>query len=625
MANSPHISGTIARRILAIESRKAFWVRKGIAISRRRYSRPTFAPKPVLDIKHIRLNPGLYEQNCISRNYESQSRNSWHILSLHHEWTQLQTSSRSLREQNNAVRRQLASFASSPEPSADQTRDERIAQAKEHQIHLVTRIAQEKRASEESISGLRKKEQSIRAGLASTESDLATSSSEYTKAIREIHTSIEEALAVSSRRLETMERQLAESQASLEPSEGQSRSDLLAQAKDFKTQLEAIGTRESEIEAQIESLAAVLPNLSSQHTPSGSEPTVLAYLNDHPEPEAATSDRVWRSHVHVGSELGLLDFSAASTTSGWGWYFLLDEATTLEHALIQYALSIARKYGWRTVTPPSIVYSHIASACGFQPRDQNGETQIYALAQPEKDIEKEKPGLVLAGTAEIPIAAMKANTTLEAPDLPLKLIGASRCYRAEAGARGVDTKGLYRVHEFTKVEMFAWTSPDDTLPSSEKGVHFSSSDESGPGQTQTPQEKLFDEMLSIQKEIISGLGLHARVLEMPATDLGASAQRKIDIEAFFPSRRERDQGWGEVSSLSKCGDYQTRRLGTKVRRHQGSKKVEFPFTLNGTALAVPRVLAAIMEMGWDEEERRLSVPEVLWPWMGGVKVIERKK
>lgn len=487
----------------------------GNRISCRGYTRPAFAPKPVLDIKHIRQAPGLYEQNCIDRNYIQQSKYPWDILSLHQEWTQLQRDARTLREKNNAVRRHLANAASSPDST--------------------------------------------------------------------------------------------------------SKSTLLSEAKDYKTQLETITAHETSLEAQIESLALQLPALSSHHTPSGSVPTVLEYLNTHPSPSSnPESDRVWRSHVHIGTELSLLDFSASATTSGWGWYFLLNEAVALENALIQYALSVARRHGWKTASPPSIVYSHIASACGFMPRDVNGETQIYGLATAEKDEGKDKAGLVLAGTAEIPFAGMNAGRTLEEAELPTKVVGASRCYRAEAGARGVDTKGLYRVHEFTKVEMFAWTAPDREA---EGGKYF----EEGAEEEVSPQEKVFGEMLGIQKEIISGLGLHGRVLEMPATDMGASAQRKIDIEVFFPSRKERDEGWAEVTSLSMCGDYQTRRLGTRMRRGgKGAGKLNWPFTVNGTAMAVPRVLAAIMELGWDEQRKVMVVPEVLRPWMGGLEVIEKK-
>lgn len=382
---------------------------------------------------------------------------------------------------------------------------------------------------------------------------------------------------------------------------------MIAEAKALKTELNAIEAQESQLEEEIEGLAQDLPNLSSTRTPVGTEPDVLGYINEHVDvPRLAERQK---SHVDIGQELGILDFSGSAQTSGWGWYFLLGDGAMLEQALVQYALGVARNKGWKAVAPPSLVYSHIASACGFQPRDQNDEQQIYAIEQVEKD--KAKPQLALAGTAEIPLAGMKANQTLEDSELPLKTVGVSRCYRAEAGARGADTRGLYRVHEFTKVEMFAWAPPDSVGED-----HFTNAAASG-------SESIFEEMLSIQKEILEALGLRCRILEMPTTDLGASATRKIDIEAFFPSRQQKDEGWGEVTSASMCADYQTRRLQTRMRVKGG--KLEFPYTLNGTALAVPRVLAAILENHWSEEERAVSIPEVLRPLMGGQAKIQAQR
>ncbi|KAH8820018.1 seryl-tRNA synthetase-like protein [Xylogone sp. PMI_703] len=380
-----------------------------------------------------------------------------------------------------------------------------------------------------------------------------------------------------------------------------SREEAIEEARAIKDELSVIESKENALNSEINSLAASIPNLTSDETPRGDDPKIIGYINDHPEPQPSSSDRVWRSHVHIGSELSLLDFQGAATTSGWGWYYLLNEAALLEQALVQYALSVARARGWGLVSPPSMVYAHIANACGFQPRDQNGEQQIYNIQQNTDDIGR-KPELSLAATAEIPIAGMKANTTLEEADLPMKKIGVSRCYRAEAGARGVDTKGLYRVHEFTKVEMFAWTLP-----------------------SLTASTDVFDEMVDIQTTILTSLGLHCRILEMPSTDLGASAIRKRDIEAYFPSRRMKEDGWGEVTSVSICTDYQSRRLATRLNlRSQGGKLV-FPYTVNGTALAVPRVLAAILETGWDEDQSHVRIPEVLRPWMDGMEVIAMRK
>jgi seryl-tRNA synthetase len=466
--------------------------------------RPSIAPKPLIDIKHIRQNPKLYEQNCIERNYKAQSTYPARINSLFEEWQAQQRKGRGLRERSNLLRRQLA------DPNSVNIED---------------------------LEGL---------------PDI--------KAL--------------------------------------TRDELLAQARVLKDQLSEIESKEESLTSEIDSLAAEIPNLTSDETPIGDTPRLVGVIN---VPDPSESKRAWRSHVEIGSELSLLDFSGAATSTGWGWYYLLNEAALLEQALIQYALSTAMERGWRIVSPPSIVYSHIANACGFQPRDQNGEQQIYNLAQSASDASRGKPELSLAATAEIPLAAMKAAVTMEEAELPTKCIAVSRCYRAEAGARGVGTKGLYRVHEFSKVEMFAWTAPSHAAGTA-----------------------VFDEMLSIQTSILESLDLHCRILEMPSTDLGASAARKRDIEAFFPSRQAKSEGWGEVTSASICSDYQTRRLATRVRTGGPGGKLEFPYTVNGTAMAVPRVLAAIMENGWDEEVMVVRIPKVLRPWMGGLEVIGAK-
>jgi len=379
-------------------------------------------------------------------------------------------------------------------------------------------------------------------------------------------------------------------------------SSLLEEARTLKTKLAEIEREEKDVQQAIEGLALELPNLSSLKTPVGEQPEVLGYVNGDATPQGGPRE----SHVDIGKELDLLDFEASATTSGWGWYYLKNEGALLEQALVQYALSVAMERGWQVMTPPSLVYSHIASACGFMPRDQHGETQIYNIGQ---DASAEKASLVLAGTAEIPFAGSQANKTLSDTDLPLKVIGPSRCYRAEAGARGVDTKGLYRVHEFTKVEMFAWTCPPSQ--SAEADDEFAEHD------TNSQVDGVFDEMISIQTEILTSLGLHARMLEMPSTDLGASASRKIDIEAFFPSRTAIENGYGEVTSASQCGTYQSRRLGTRLKRERGDSKLDWPHTVNGTAMAVPRVLAALMENGYDEQTKSVAVPDCLRRWMPG--------
>ena len=398
---------------------------------------------------------------------------------------------------------------------------------------------------------------------------------------------------------------------------------LRSEAQQLKENLHTMTLRRTTCAEEIQQLALSLPNLSSSETPVGNDPKLVGYINfdPHSPPSWTTSIEAARrrSHVTIGTSLGLIDFTSSATTTGWGWYFLTNEGAMLEQALIQYALSVARQHGWKIVSPPSIVYSYIADACGFQPRDQNNEQQVWSIEQSEKD--KSKPQRSLTGTAEIPLAAMYAGRDINASELPIKLAASSRCYRAEAGARGVDTKGLYRVHEFTKVELFGWTDNLSSILES----HHNHDHEGGEEQEQiTTSHTLFSELLEIQHKILTSLSLPCRILEMPTTDLGASATRKRDIEALFPSRLQTssntpadlETAWGEVTSTSNCSDYQSRRLGTRTRGGDVVKESRFPHTVNGTALAIPRVLAAIIENGWDEDRQVVVIPEVLRRWMG---------
>ena len=461
--------------------------------------RPSTAPKPILDVRHIRQNPELYERTCQERNYQGLSQHPSRIIDLHARWQELARSGRSNRERSNLLRRQL----SNPATSSD---DDDLAQVRD-----------------------------------------------------------------------------------------MSRDEIVDEARKLKQELSSLTEEESQLQAAIEQLALELPNLTHDETPKEKEPVLLSYINERPsdqDAKGAQEQKEHPSHVQIGTNLEILDFAAAGTASGWGWYYLVGEAAQLEQALIQYALAVVTRHGWTQVSPPSMVYSHIGAACGFQPRDQHGEQQVCTIAQSPSDAAREVPEMCLTGTSEISLAGMKASTTIHTDELPMKRVAVSRCYRAEAGARGADTKGLYRVHEFSKVEMFAWTSPDEDAA-----------------------QDVFDEMLDIQTEILSSLDLPARVLAMPASDLGASATRKIDMEAWFPSRAGRLGGWGEVTSASLCTDYQTRRLGTRIRV-QGDK-MGFPWTANGTALAAPRVIAALLENGWDEESKTVHVPECLRPWMDG--------
>ncbi|GAV27128.1 hypothetical protein PMKS-000589 [Pichia membranifaciens] len=311
---------------------------------------------------------------------------------------------------------------------------------------------------------------------------------------------------------------------------------------------------------------------------------LVEYLNPTKEMKESTSDDFEVKsdpkfdHKEIMEHLGLVNFSQATKVSGRGWYYLIGDGALLEQALIQYALKKARQAGFVMVLPPSIVRTEVTNACGFMPRDTSNERQVYELQNED---------LCLTGTAEIPLAALYANHEFKSADVPLDLVGLSRSYRAEAGAAGRDTRGLYRVHEFTKVELFSWTFPDE----------------------KQSMDK-FDRIVNFQKEFIKSLGLTARVLIMPHDDLGAPAYKKIDIEVLMPGRGT----WGEVSSTSNCLDFQSRRLNTKVRNPEDNK-LKFAHTLNGTACAVPRVVLAIIENFYDPATDSIHIPEVLRPYM----------
>lgn len=344
--------------------------------------------------------------------------------------------------------------------------------------------------------------------------------------------------------------------------------------RQLKTEIKACDTDIASMESTLLPAIEAIPNEIAPDVPDASSgPTTLAMLNEKNYREKDSR----LAHQVIGTQLGLMDFDTASSVSGSRSYYLLNDGVLLEQALIQYALRKCMARGFRAMAPPSLVKQEFTSACGFKPRDQNNEQQIYSIADSD---------LCLTGTAEIPMAGWAARKTLAtASGDPIKNVGVSRSYRAEAGARGADTKGLYRVHEFNKVEMFAFSSPESS-------------------------DQVHNEMLAIQKEIFTELGLCCRVLNMPADDLGAPAYRKYDIEAWMPGRGT----WGEVSSTSNCLDYQARRLHSRWQNHNGT--LTFAHTLNGTAMAVPRVIIAIIETFYDVDRNAILVPPVLQPAMG---------
>lgn len=355
--------------------------------------------------------------------------------------------------------------------------------------------------------------------------------------------------------------------------------ELLPEIKSLKERFQSTTLVINDITGRIEETASALPNLLNDKAPLNGIPEVVHWIN---EPSTEPSPDEERSHVEIMKRKNMIDLQSASNTTGTSSYYLLNDGAQLEMALTNYAVDIARKHGFQFVIPPSLARLGVIDACGFRPRDMNGEKQIYA-------IEGQDVGLV--ATAEITLAALGFNNTIDLGDDGVKrVVGLSRCYRAEAGARGKDTKGLYRVHEFSKVEMFCWSSPEKS-------------------------NDVVESLKDIQIELFTNLGLYAKVINMPSNDLGNPAFNKYDIEAWMPGRGS----FGEISSTSNCTDYQSRRLNSKYKADDG--KLKFVHTVNGTAMAVPRVLLAIVENFYEKETGNIKVPEPLIPYMGGKKYI----
>lgn len=355
--------------------------------------------------------------------------------------------------------------------------------------------------------------------------------------------------------------------------------EILPTIKSLKDQFQDKTELLKNVSNSVDDTLSSLPNLLNPIAPLNGTPEVVHWINK-PDVEPQADEE--RTHVEIMKKKNMIDLQSASNTTGTSSYYLLNEGAHLELALISYAVDTARRHGFEFVIPPSLARLGVIDACGFRPRDMNGEKQIYA-------IEGQDTGLV--ATAEITLAALGFNNTMDLKDNGVKkVVGLSRCYRAEAGARGKDTKGLYRVHEFSKVELFCWSKPelsDDVLQS----------------------------LKDFQIELFTNLGLYAKVINMPSNDLGNPAYNKYDIEAWMPGRGS----FGEISSTSNCTDYQSRRLNTRWKNENGH--LNFVHTINGTAMAVPRVIVALVENNYNKDTNKIKIPLPLVPYMGGKEYI----
>jgi len=337
-------------------------------------------------------------------------------------------------------------------------------------------------------------------------------------------------------------------------------------------------TLETELAAVREELAALhglVPNMTHPDVPEGGTDEQNRELRIVGAPPAFGFTPL--DHVELAAKHDLIDFEAGAKVAGQKFYFLKNEMVLLEHALMRFALDFLRKRGFTLFQTPDVARGEIAAGLGFNPR--GSETNIYSIAETD---------LVLVGTAEITLGGIHSGEILDASRLPLRYCGLSHCFRTEGGAHGRASRGLYRVHQFTKVEMFAITRPEES-------------------------EAMHAELVAIEEEIYRALEIPFRVVDVCTGDLGAPAYRKYDLEAWMTCRGERG-GWGEITSASNCTDYQARRLGVRFRESD-SGKTRFCHMLNGTAIAASRAPIALLE-NHQRADGSIAIPRALVPYTG---------
>src|SRR6266513_1105102 len=325
----------------------------------------------------------------------------------------------------------------------------------------------------------------------------------------------------------------------------------LPELERVKEELQALEAQLSAAEARRKELLDRVPNPPDEETPDGFTDEDAVEIRRVGEPPSF--DFPARDHLALAEVYGWIDLERAAKVSGARFAYRIGDVALLELALYRFALDRLVTRGFTPVLPPVLVREEAMYGTGFFPTE---EVNIYGVERDE---------LYLVGTSEVPLAAMRGGEILEADELPLRYAGYSTCFRREAGAAGKDTRGIFRVHQFDKVEMFSFVRPEDS-----PGEH--------------------ERLLTIQERILQDLEIPYRVVDIPVGDLGASAAKKYDIEAWFPGQ----QRYREITSTSTTTDFQARRLEIRVRLPEGNRPVH---TLNGTLCAIGRTLAALLENG----------------------------
>ena len=348
----------------------------------------------------------------------------------------------------------------------------------------------------------------------------------------------------------------------------------IERAAAMKTELAGKEEALSAAEARLRELALQVPNSAAADVPEGGEDDAVAIKVVGDVPAAPALD-----HAAFAEQIGFVDTARAAEASGSRFAYIMREAALLELALVNYAMRTVVEHGFVPTVTPTLVRERTMEEAGFFPTDRS---QVYDVDDGD---------LFLVGTSEVPLSALHRGETFTADELPARYAGYSSCFRREAGTYGKDTRGIFRVHQFDKVEMFSYVEPSASLDEHER-------------------------ILAIEEQIIGGLELPYRVVNIAAGDLGPAAAKKYDIEAWLPSEGQ----YRELTSCSNYTDYSARRLATRVKGVDGSQLVH---TLNGTACAVSRTLVFLFEH-YQEADGGFSVPDVLRPYVGVDRVEPRK-
>jgi seryl-tRNA synthetase len=361
--------------------------------------------------------------------------------------------------------------------------------------------------------------------------------------------------------------------------DGEARQRLIEESRQLKEQIPEREAELHRVQERLREEQLKIPNMTHPDAPIGRDDSENVEIRRWGEiPEFGFEPR---DHVELGDSLGIIDFDAGTKVAGSKFYFLRRDAVLLELALVRYAMDLLIERGYEPTITPDLARDEHLVGTGFIPRGP--ETQIYSI---------EDSDLSLIATAEITLAGSLADEIVDEEMLPIRLAGLSHCFRTEAGSHGRASRGLYRVHQFTKVEMFAFTTPEQS-------------------------EHVHEEMVGIEERVFQGLDLPYRVVDICTGDLGGAAYRKYDLEAWMPGRND----FGEVTSTSNTTDYQARRLRIRYRKNGG--RPQLLHTLNGTAIAVSRALIALLEV-YQQEDGSIALPDALVPYVGKERIAPAK-